>query len=72
MMLTMNRKQWLLTGCYVLMPGGSVLFSIRGIKFSSHGGSFTAPHLNLALLFVENAALAIIYSAFWHLFRRHP
>jgi hypothetical protein len=46
----MNRRQWLLTAKYVLILGGSVWSSISGIKFSSDGGSFTAPHLNLAFL----------------------
>ncbi len=68
----MNRKQWLLTICCLLILGGSVLFSIRGIRFSTGGTAFTAPHLNLAFLFVETAALAILYSGLWRFFRRHP
>jgi len=66
----MNRKQaWLTVGCFLVLCG-SIAFSIRGIKFTSDGRGFTAPHLNLAWLVIENAVIAIVYSALFLLFRR--
>ena len=66
----MNRKQWVLTISCLFLLCGSILFSVRGIKFPSDGSTFAAPHLNLAWLFVEVAALAIVYSALFLFFRR--